>query len=284
MTGASGYVGGHLVTRLIAQGWQVHALVRPSTTSRPPAAIVHVADAGEIGEVIQAACPDVCFHLAGKVTNGHHPHEVAELIAANVAFGTAVAAAIALTPGRLFVNAGTFWQHKGGASYAPTTLYAAAKEAFRDILAYYASEEGLHVVDLVLFDNYGPSDPRSKLCNLLDQASRTGEPVPLTAGEQLVDLLHVEDVAHAFAHAACSHPVPDLVTGYAVQSGAPVSIRSLVADFEQATGRPVPVQWGARSYSGQEMWEPWDVGPGLPGWSPRRTLREGLRDVYGVDR
>ena len=70
VTGASGFIGDHLVTRCLAGGWRVRALVRDrynGLSTHPEIEVVRgdVRDA----EAMTAAATgvDVVFHLAGKV-------------------------------------------------------------------------------------------------------------------------------------------------------------------------------------------------------------------------
>ncbi|HWI72484.1 MAG TPA: SDR family oxidoreductase [Baekduia sp.] len=67
VTGASGFLGGALVTRAREAGWDVAgtAHTRPS----PGDVVVDVRDAAAVGEVVRAAAPDAVIHTA-YVQNG----------------------------------------------------------------------------------------------------------------------------------------------------------------------------------------------------------------------
>ena len=73
------------------------------------------------------------------------------------------------------------------------SLYAATKQAFTDLLVFYAEVEGLAVHTLELMDTYGPGDPRAKLIPFLLRAGAEGTTVEMTDGTQLIDLVHVDD-------------------------------------------------------------------------------------------
>ena len=70
VTGASGFIGSHLVRRLTDSGAEVHVVSRrPQPGPGGPA--WHVADLTEVGEcleLVKSVAPDVVFHLASAVT------------------------------------------------------------------------------------------------------------------------------------------------------------------------------------------------------------------------
>jgi nucleoside-diphosphate-sugar epimerase len=286
ITGATGFLGGWLARRLVAAGWKVDLVVRPQSSIKRLTglnAVVHVDDGlTPMHELVTAAAPDVCFHLAGYFIGTHTDSDIRRLVNDNVLFGTRLVDALSARGECRLVNLGTNWQNAGDESYHPAALYAATKQAFQDILQFYSEADRLKVATLKLFETYGPSDPRPKIVNLLLRAAATGRPLPVSPGEQLIDLVHVDDVA-----SACVAAAGDLARNpqrsqqvYAVSSGAPVRLRKLVRDIEGIIGREVPVEWGKRSYRKREMFEPWDIAPAVPSWSPTVSLVEGIRGAW----
>ncbi len=211
------------------------------------------------------------FHLATRFVTRHEPGEVADLVTDNVGFGTRVAEAL-VGSGAVLVNAGTAWQHVGGAAYAPKNLYAATKQAFEDVLAHYRRNAEMRVVTVNLFDTYGPADHRPKLVAALLGALRSGEALPMTSGDQLIDLVHVDDVVAALRSAASVGSGGPWSAG----SGSPRTIRDVVEVLGRVAGRPVPVRWGERPDGVDDMRVPWNAGPAVPGWAPVVSLEEGL--------
>lgn len=287
VTGATGFIGRRLVRLLVDDGWGVHAVVLPgsSLACLPPTVVCHEDDGSRpsLDRAVEAAGATCCFHLAGLFIGTHRPDDVSHLVESNVAFGSRLAESLAARGPVAFVNAGTYWQHVGGEPYKPASLYAATKQAFEDILRFYADAGSLKVVSLRIFDTYGPDDPRPKLLNLLLDAARSGGPLDTSAGEQLIDLVHVDDVAAAFLVAANVAAGQDVdLSSYAVASGSPLRLRDLAAKVEAVTGRRVNARWGAKPYRPHEMFEPWDAGPRLPGWEPKIGLDDGLAAMWQV--
>jgi nucleoside-diphosphate-sugar epimerase len=274
VTGATGFVGGHLARRLVADGERVVALVRDPSSPRLPAGVEALpipADTAAFVAAVRQAHPDICIHLATHFVAQHTMDDIGPLVDANLGFGTRLAEALVALGSPPLIDAGTVWQHLGGERFRPANLYAATKQAFADILTAYP----LPVGRLTLTDTYGPDDPRPKLVPALVHAARTGEPLAMGSGQQLVDLVHVDDVVDAFLQLAADFRPETFV----VTSGQPVTVRELVGFAEKAAGRPLPVQWGARPERSVDAVAPRSPDPTLPGWRPRVDLVTGLRPL-----
>jgi len=290
VTGATGFIGGKLVRRLLDAGWSVHVL-RRNAAPLPPGVEAHVYAGGtdEVAAAVNAAGPDVIFHLASLYLADHRAEQVADLVASNVLLTAQLAeAASAAGTGVPLLNTGTAWQASGQqreekAGYAPVNLYAATKQAGADLLRYYADARGLPALTLRLFDTYGPGDTRRKLVQLLVEAAQAGEPLGMSPGEQRIDLTHVDDAVGAFLVAAKRLLNADAgaFEDFYV-SGDRLSVRELAGRVGEALGRDVPARFGERPYRPREVMEPVAAAPLLPGWSPSVTLSEGIRALAGM--
>jgi len=287
ITGATGFVGRHLSRHLLAAGWQVHALFVPGSDTKPlqdqggEIRLYEVTGTMEaMQSILAAAKPDVVFHLASLFLSDHRPTDIEALISSNLLFGTQVVEAMTLNGVTALVNTGTSWQNYQGSDYSPVNLYAATKQAFETLLQYYIETRGLRVITLKLHDTYGPDDPRPKLINLLRRIAADGQPLAMSPGEQLIDLVHVDDVVSAFRLAG-ERLFAGVTTGherYAVSSGCHINLRSLVREVEQILGRSLPIIWGGRPYRERETMQLWH-GPQLPGWKPTINLASGLAET-----
>jgi nucleoside-diphosphate-sugar epimerase len=101
----------------------------------------------------------------------------------------------------------------------------------------------------------------------------------LSPGQQLLDLVYIEDVVRAFRLAAeFLNANGSVKESYAVSSGSRRSLRQTVEIYEKVSGASVPVVWGGRDYRAREVMVPWQ-GHALPGWSAKFSLEQGLRQV-----
>ncbi len=288
VTGATGYIGSQLAKRLCREGCTVHVLTRrPSIVKvhlEIPDKQIHVYDGSLncVSACLLASKPSVVFHLASLFIAEHQKNQVDDLISSNILFGTQLIDACAEANVKNFINTGTSWQHYRGNGYDPVCLYAATKQAFEDILDFYADSYLMRIVTLKLFDVYGPNDPRPKLVNFLLKALTTGERLEMSPGEQSLDLVHIEDVTNAYIRCATEL---EKITGlgshsrYAISSGGCVSVKSLAARVEILSKRSLNASFGSRPYRHREVMSPWRDFNRCDWWKPEIDLDEGLRGL-----
>lgn len=288
ITGGTGYVGRYVAAHCVNRGWQVHLLSRFG--SALPAmlegrVVRHDSDGSfaALKDVLAAVLPDCVLHLASARTGAHSPELVEQLIEGNIQFPTRLLEAMRETGVRNFVNTGTFWQHYAGSDYWPVDFYAASKQAFEDLLRHYTDLHGIAAVTLKLYDNYGPVDPRRKIVTGLVEAALEGRTLEMSAGAQVLDLTHVEDLAAAFALAV--EQVRDAESGsnqsYFI-SGERISLKDLVATIAAKSPKGLDAQLGARPYRVREIMDP--IAPTdrtLPGWQRQHSLSATIDALLG---
>jgi len=286
ITGATGFVGSHLARRLAGDRWRVHAIVRDGSKldvlSDAKVQFHQVdADGSQLPAIMAQTKPDVVFHLASLFVTAHAPTDVTPLVQSNILFPMQLLEAMSAAGVRRIVNTGTVWQHYQDARYCPVNLYAATKQALEGLLAYYVDAQEFAAITLKLTDTYGPRDRRRKLFTLLREAAQpNAKPLEMSAGQQLLDLVYIDDVVEAFWLAA--HRLLDgkVMEGaqefYLVCSSAPLRLREVVETYQRVAGVKLPIVWGARPYRAREVMRPWDGGMPIPGWQPKIELHDGI--------
>lgn len=287
VSGATGYIGSHMVSALAAEGWEVAGLFHKTAPPDQKACRWFAADRAR--EAVVDFRPHVVFHLATLYKAQHSPSDVPAMIEANVRLGTELVDGLRAIGGGGFVNAGTYFSYdaKGGA--APNSFYAATKLSFQQVLDYYARAAGVRAATLVLFDVYGPEDRRGKLLPQLIALAQTPTPSPLelTPGQQVLDLLHIEDAISAFLIAAIRTQAGQDAEGgwhrvWCLPSGMRLSLRDVVSLIETMAGKSLPVMWGARPYPAHQVFHPTSGLPSLPGWRPQISLEAGIRRMLNA--
>lgn len=290
LTGGTGYIGRHVAEACLAAGWEVHLLTRPASLV-PPALDGrvgrhdHQPTFESLDGVLRAVRPDCVAHLASAPAGARDPEQVRQTIETNVTLPTLLLEAMAANDVGRFVNTGTFWQHYRGEAFCPVDFYAAAKQAFQDLVRHYAVNRGLAAVTLKLFDTYGPDDPRRKIVTLLVDQARKGGELGMSGGEQILDLTHVADVGRAFARAiALAMTAPGGSDASYFVSGERMSLKQLAGLVAEAAGPRFCPRFGALPYRAREIMVPIDPGADrLPGWAPEHRVGDMIAALLAAD-
>lgn len=286
VTGATGYIGSHVVRHLLSKGWDVAIIAQPEFGYDNIADIMSKLAVfeydGQIETMIEFVKDwqaDVVMHLAAAVITTPAPQQVSTIVNANIRFGTELLEAMKFSTTRLFISTGSYWQnYDGTGNYNPVDLYGASKEAFEKIVKFYVEAYGFRHINLRLFDVYGEDDRRPKLWTHLREAAETGNSLDISAGEQLLDMVHVSDVATAYEAAYFTLTESPEIRNevYGVYTGDMRSLKDIVHTFQQILDKPINLNWGARPYKCREVMRPFDGYKILPNWKFKIKLEEGL--------
>lgn len=269
VTGAGGFVGANLVRRLVADDYDVVALVRPGSDPwRLEGLDVEVIDA-DVREGVPGGF-DLVFHLA---THGAYSWQEDEYAIRETNVG---GTENALRAGRRVVVAGSSSEY-GLKAHAPAedepldpnSAYAVAKAEATAL----AVEHG--AVVLRLYSAYGPWEEPNRLIPTLLARGLAGELPPLVSPRVGRDFVHVDDVCEAFVRAVGAQPGRI----YNVGSGRQTTVQEVVGVVRRLLGIRAEPEWGSMP---DRRWdtETWVANPRRIrdelGWEARTALEEGL--------
>jgi len=254
VTGASGFIGRASIGPLVARGFDVHAVsasanagANANAGARDPRATWHRADLlapGEPERIVDAIRPSHVLHFAWYAVPGKYwtAPENTEWVTASAA----LARAFTRAGGERFVGAGTCAEYAPGdgdcdertTPLAPSTLYGASKLAASRLIA----EGGVSSAWGRIFFLYGPHEDPSRLVPSVIRSLLDGREALCTAGTQVRDFMHVDDVGDAFA-ALLQSGVEGAVN---IASGRPVRLADVVTTIADEMRAAHLVRLGAR--------------------------------------
>ncbi len=291
VTGAAGFIGSHVVRRLLSDGHEVGAVIRPATSARRLEGLASrlvvvpadLSDSDALHNGLRSWPPEACIHLAWYAVPGKYleAKENLESLEASLRLIDLLADAGC----RHVVMAGTCAEYNTDLGYlqedgptGPATLYAAAKLALSILAAARAVQLRMTLSWARLFYLYGPYEDERRLVPALIRAVLQGQPFPASSGRQIRDYLHVEDVAAGLCGLATGGPGGT----FNVCSGDPVPVRDLMSTLGRILGREDLVHLG--ELSDREWDPPFICGDprrlrNATGWAPQYGLEAGLRQT-----
>jgi nucleoside-diphosphate-sugar epimerase len=298
VSGASGFIGRWSVPPLLQRGYEVHAVLSDDLGKRGACAQLagaelhhsNLLDPTAIERLLIAVRPTHLLHFAWIAT----PH-LYSMSAENfswVAAGLRLVRAFQENGGMRALLAGSCAEYDWSRvdvcredssplvspAARTATPYAICKVALQNMLASYATHQGLSIGWGRIFSPYGPYEHPDRLVPSVVQNLLLDREAPCSHGRQVRNFLHVADVGDAFAALLDS----GLVGAVNIGSSERVSIAALVDIIARQIGRPELVRLGARAVSSDE---PAILVPDVRrlyeelGWRPGFTLEEGLTDT-----
>ena len=251
VTGGTGFIGQHLVRRLLEAGQKPLVIIRPdSDTTVFQRFSEHIDfwtfDGSHLSldNCFKKWNVELVFHLATCFVANHEPEDIENLVDSNITFGLKLAEAMTVNGVKKFVNVATNWQYYHSETYRPLNLYASTKQAFEDILTYYSDTKKLRVASVILFDTYGSNDQRAKLLPLLLSKKIGHAPIALSPGQQVMDLTHVQHVVDALLKAGERLDEPgESFQRYIAANGKARSLKETVESFCESHGLQPTLSW-----------------------------------------
>jgi nucleoside-diphosphate-sugar epimerase len=276
LTGGTGYLGSHLLNRLVQAGHRVVVLKRStSDTGRIRQLLGSIktydSDRTSFDDIFRREKTDTVIHCATNY--GRTSGDKAEIAEANLLLPLKLLEAGVRHGLSCFINTDTILDRRVNA-------YALSKSQFRDWLRMYAGE--LTCINVALEHFYGPRDDASKFVTFLIRKLLANAPLlDLTEGRQKRDFIHIDDAVEAFLriieHAGSA---PGKHVSFEVGTGRSVTIRHMASLVKKLTNNTVTVlNFGAVPYRRYETMESHvDLTKILAlGWRPKYALEEGLR-------
>jgi CDP-paratose synthetase len=284
ITGATGFMGKHIVKKLIDEGNQITVnLYNDEKSPFNSLVSTYQLDENNIKRdvlFLKSKKFDGIIHLASLYLTVHQPEDAVRLIETNVRFSTYLLECAVQSNIKWFLNTGTFWQCYQNTDYSPVNLYAASKQAFESIAQYFIETNKIVFSTLRLSDTYGPNDTRPKIFNLWEKIAKSGESLDMSAGEQIIDISYIDDIVTAFVllskHLQKNNS--NIVNGvvYAVKAEKRYTLIQLAKIFEDVTNYKLNIKWGKLAYREREVMKPWEYGEVVPGWRSQVSVEEGI--------
>ncbi len=296
----TGFVGGHLVRSLLANGADVHGTLLTTVVETPPPGTtghpVDITDASAMASIVAQVQPDALFHLAGAASVGQSFADPDGTWHVNVDGTRGVLEAVRRAAPACRVVVALSGEEYGrvpldqlpvteDTPLNPLSPYAESKVAADHLCAEYQRDHGLAVLRLRAFNQIGPGqDPRFVLPSICKQVADTemaGEPMcRLELGniDTRRDFLDVRDVVSAYRMLIDRG---DPSQAYLAGAGRSLAVRDLVDVVVSLARLPVEVVSDPTRIREGEQPDLYAEPRALKdlGWEPRIPLETSILDT-----
>lgn len=293
VTGATGFIGGHIVSRLAPQ-YDVYALERYVTgryvlgQPRPVKTVfADLRDFAAVRNALRDATPDYIIHLAAVSPVAYSYDHPQEVIDANF-LGTVNLAESALRecPNlRQFLFASTSEVYGNSNEVRredtpayPNSPYAVAKLACEKYLSYLNDAYSFPATMLRPFNSYGRTSNHHFIVERTIVQMLEGGPVRLGDPSPVRDMLYVDD--HVNAYLTCLENKKAVGEIFNFCTGRPATIGELVSIIAKIVGYTGEIEWDSvpkRPLDIQYLVGDNGKAKTVLGWEPRFTLEAGLK-------
>lgn len=296
MPGGAGFIGSHLVSRLVERKERVDVLHRPGgdvSRLRPLGGKVglwpcDLLDARALAATIDAIRPDAVFHLAADTNLRHLDPELSGVLPSvegnlRTSLNVLLAANAARPPVPLLIRLGSIEEYGRGPVPSvesqreePASPYSASHVATTHYLGMLAPRLACRTVTVRPALIYGPGQSRSFFVPSLIEHCLSGRDFTVRTPDHVRDLLHVDDLVDALLLLLdAALPAGDVLN---VGSGRGVAMRDVAASIVRLSGSSIRLVEGTPPPDAgiPRLLMSREKASTLLGWSPRIDLEEGL--------
>lgn len=258
LTGATGFLGSHLLMKLLDEGHQVSIIKRSfSNTSRIETALNHPKlalydiDLIDIEDAFASRNYRIIIHTATEY--GRNEESIHKILEANVILPVKLIEMGIKYNVKSFLNTDSYF-NKENYRYSNLLNYSLSKRSLLIWLRQFSSK--IQIMNASLEHLYGPTDSESKFVEMLFQqiAVKQENRVRLTHGHQKRDFIYVDDVIAAYLvliDYADAHNFS--FRNFEVGTGSCIEVRELASKIKLESGSSTVLGFGDIPYRSDEI-------------------------------
>jgi len=286
ITGSTGFVGRHLVPKILNRGHIVLEITRSTSKSLElfgkKTFKIDINDSLLKEKIIEFK-PEIVIHLASYLSASDQFVDILKLIDANLLFLSKLLNAVSEIHLDLFINTGSFSEYRNGdEELIPAYFYAATKTASRSIVDYYSNNYGFKQTTIIPYTIYGGNDSQKKIIDLIVDSIHSEASLDLTPGGQVLDFIHINDVTDFYLFLVENASLIDNNQVYKLGTGTGHTLREVAQLVEEITQQKTKINWGAKDYRKSDvMYAVANVDKQKKefNWTPKTSLIEGLKKM-----
>ncbi len=290
VTGASGFIGSHLVQKLLSLGAKVYGVSRKKQADDAIKWFVgDLSDINFVEYLFEQIQPDYIFHLASHVLGARDEKFVLSTFNSNLVTTINLLHMVTKYASKRLILAGSFEEgNPKNTVMVPSSPYAASKIAATNYANMYYALYDTPVCTASLYMVYGPGQiDRTKLIPYTILKTLNGETPELTSGLRMIDWIFVHDVVDGLLHMLIARNINGKTID--IGTGKSVSIKEIVDLTVQLIDKTLQPAYGLTKDRPMEQEKNANVQETFRNikWKASTSLENGLKktiDFYSQNR
>jgi nucleoside-diphosphate-sugar epimerase len=294
LTGATGFIGSHLLKRLIKEGCDTHIVIRQNSSlwrikEFENDFTIHKIDLNDfdtLNSLIQKIKPEIIFNLAAYGVD-YRQQDLQQTINTNIIGSVNLFEAFLRNNGQRFIHTGSCFEYgqknKPISEYDyldPTSVYGATKASSVHLLSSMA--KSMQYGKLITLRPFGVFGEYEGLHRFVPQAIdklKNKHSMKMTLGEQIRDYVYIDDLIDAYILAS-TVPITNKIEIINIGSGEGITMKQLALMISKKLGASDELlQFGVLPYRPNEMMylvANINKAKSLLGWEPKTSIGKGL--------
>lgn len=282
LTGATGFLGSHLLESFLRNGYKVGVLIRSGSDLwrikdfMNDISIFNIDKTG-LPEIFNSFHPSVVVHTA--CSYGRKGEYSSAIIETNVLFGIKVLETAINYNVKTFINTDTLLPKE-------VNTYSLSKGQFKEWLLI--NSHAIQVVNMRLEFMYGPKDDKTKFLPwLIHEMTSGNNEIKLTSGKQKRNFIFIEDVAQAFSlvlekkSSLSNYTDLDIATDELVEVRRFIELLASKVEVQTIATIRNRLNFGAKDYRKNDVIAPVYNNNKIKelGWRPSFNIDQGLNQT-----
>jgi nucleoside-diphosphate-sugar epimerase len=291
ITGANGFIGSHVVQKMVKEQANVSIIVRESSDLWRIEELkkeidihrIDLRDSSSIDHCVKQLKPDYIFHVGAYGVDSRQK-DYFTAVNTNVIGTMHMLNSLKDVGCKKFINIGTCMEYgdkkeiiKEDSHLEPDSIYGSTKASASIIAHQLAAENNIDIVTLRPFGVFGEKEGSHKFFPYIILSILEDKDVNLTPCEQYRDYCYIDNIIEGFILAAQNGTIKNEI--FNIGSGSINKLKHYVDMIYNQMGLNKTPNYGALSYRKNEVWrqQP-DTSKikNLLNWEPKISLHDGI--------
>lgn len=286
LTGATGFLGSHILESLISCGeYQVICLKRSFSDIRrikhlsSPELIFYDLDKSSLGKIFAENRIDIILHTATEY--GRRDNSIHQVLSTNLLFPIEIIDVAIKHKVKCFINTDSFF-NKSNFSYSHLLDYSLSKKSLLTWMKHLSGK--MQFVNVILEHIYGENDNIEKFVEKMIQsiAVKHDKAIDLTYGHQRRDFIYIKDVVSAYLK-IIDFSIKEKFTyrTFEVGIGESTEVREFVETIKKCSKSNTKLNFGSIPYFSDEIMDSKANINEITqlGWIPNYSIVEGISET-----